>query len=300
MTTFESPNLGGHLLLGVGWRGSDAVGTGRIDISISVAQRLRAIAKEHVGKLEQRSARRFTPEVDIVPADEYAVLPTSSLAADDPTLRLLTEIGKLDAFGASELPSQPLLYYAIAFPGVALFLRKTNPHLSAGKGRFFTRLSDSLVSVDDVLFAFDEKVDVVITPSQVYISALNAFELVFKDDDFVTRSIPKWVKAVTDHLEIVGGGGNVLEQHARSNTRLRHRLESIAARGHLVKVSPAQVRAEIKLHGLDVRELMKGDQLLVTDRNVVDVLKLLNEDLFVGGLSGTPFEVDKKAPRSTR
>ena len=300
MKKFESPDLDGNVLLGVGWRAKDEVQTGRVDISLSVARRLQSIAKEHSIQLLHRSARRYTPEVDIVPADEYAVLPTESLAAADPTLKLLTEIGNRDAFRASELPSQPLLYYAISFPGIGLFLRKTNPHLSAGKGRFFTRLSDSLVSVDDVLFAFDEKVDMVITPSQVYISALNAFELVFKDDDYVTRSIPKWVKAVTDHLTVAGGGAEVLEQHARSNTRLRHRLESIAARGHLATVSPAEVRAEIKRHGLDPTELMKGDQLLVTDHTVVDVLKLLNEDLFVGGLSGTPFEVDKKAPRSKR
>lgn len=79
--------------------------------------------------------------------------------------------------------------------------------------------------------------------------------------------------------------------------RRRRRLEAIAERGHLASVSSRKLKLEIVRLGLDASRLMAGNKLIVNDETIDDVLKLLNEDLFIGGLSGNEFEVDKKAPR---
>jgi hypothetical protein len=50
-------------------------------------------------------------------------------------------------------------------------------------------------------------------------------------------------------------------------------------------------------HGLDPTEFIV-DGCLVFDRaSVKDILKLLNEDLFRGGLTGQDFQVDRKSAR---
>jgi len=62
-------------------------------------------------------------------------------------------------------------------------------------------------------------------------------------------------------------------------------------------VTGRKLKAEIIRLRLNVDELMAGSKLVVNDGTIDDVLKLLNVDLFIGGLSGGEFEVDKKAPR---
>ncbi len=297
MKTIQALDLSGPVVLGFGWRSGQHIETGRIDISNGLSDTLRAIADKHQQELMVRSSRPYSPEIDIVPHDEYASATTRELDGDDPTLALLHEAGLLDATDARRLPRRSLLYYAIVFPGVAAFVRKTNPYLSANRGRIFTRLANTLVEVEEPLFAFDRTVDFVITPDAIYISSLNAFEYLFKDDAYITRNIPIWIGAITSSLDVAAGGVDVLEKHCRSNTRLRRRLESIAARHHLAKVTATQLRKEMTRLALDPTKLMKGSRLVISDDTVADVLKLLNEDLFVGGLSGAHFEVDKKAPR---
>ena len=44
-------------------------------------------------------------------------------------------------------------------------------------------------------------------------------------------------------------------------------------------------------------EFIKDDKLVIPDDPAI-LLKVLNEDLFTGGLTGVPFVSDNKAPRS--
>jgi hypothetical protein len=62
-------------------------------------------------------------------------------------------------------------------------------------------------------------------------------------------------------------------------------------------VSIDRIRDHIRDQGLDENSLIQADELIVPDDPSI-LLKLLNEDLFKGGLTDVPFVSDNKAPRA--
>lgn len=289
--------LSSPLTLGIGWRRGAALDAGRIELTKGVADEFRNICERHVAALRQRTAKPYSPEVDLEPREEYLTIPRSSLHTEEPLLMLLDSIADRDPLRASDLPARSLLFHAYVFPGHATFLRKANSHQTARSGRVLTRLSQTLSRVDEPVFAFDDKVDLVVTADEVIVSSLSAFELLFKEDDFLVQHIPTWVNSIATHLPVNDGAAEVLTEHCRRNTRFRRRLETIHARGHLTHVTIEQVCEEAQNQGLDVASLVVDGRLNFEDASVDDLLRLLNEDLLIGSLSGDRFTVERKSPR---
>ncbi len=132
---------------------------------------------------------------------------------------------------------------------------------------------------------------------EILISSLSAFELLFKEDDFLVQHIPGWVDSIAAHLPLNDQAHDVLLDHCRRNTRFRRRLETIHSRGHLQNVTLQQVCDEATEQGLDAATLVVNGKLNFGDASVDDLLRLLNEDLLIGGLSGDRFTVERKTPR---
>lgn len=297
MTKASPLDLTGSPVLAIAWRATDAVEVGRLDISVDLAGHFASVARQHAAVLANSRRRQYTPEVDIDRKEEFAAAKRARFASDDPILGLLEGAATLDSVGPTELPARSLLLYSIVFPNKAMFLRKSNPHLSARRGHMFTRLSQTLTRIEEPIFDFDSLVDLVVTPSELWISNVTAFEYLFKDDDFLTRNVPIWVAAIGSAVPLALGSAELLVEKGVSNIRRRRRLESIADRGHLPKVTLKQLSDEIVRLNLGLDRLIAAGRLVINDDTIDDVLKLLNEDLFIGALSGAEFEVDRKAAR---
>jgi len=284
-------------VLAVAWRSGSDIEVARIELSRDVAEVFREIAIEHLASLSDQRARAYSPELDIDRGEEYATATRESLNAADPIISLLGTTQTMDPLAANRLPTKSLLLYAFVFSDQAMFVRKANPHVTARSGHVITRLGPSLTRIKAPVFDFDRKVDLVVTEDELWISNATAFEYLFKDDSFLTSNVPKWVGTIASAIPLAPGSDQTLLERGVSNMRRRRRLESIAERGHLSSVSSRKLKQEIVRLGLDADQLMAGNKLVVNGETIDDVLKLLNEDLFIGGLSGSEFEVDKKAPR---
>ena len=297
MTTLNDLDLGEPVSLGIGWRERNTIDGGRVEITNPVADRFRAIAGSHVEALVSRSPRPFSPEADLEPREEYLVADVAELDADEPITNLLDGLELRDPISIRGLPKRSLLFYAFVFPQQATFLRKLNPYQTAKTGKVWTRLGDTLTEISDPLFAFDSRVDLVITAEEILISNAMAFELLFKEEGYFMRHIDNWVQAISDYLPLTAGSSQLLIEGCRTNTRLRRRLESIHHRGHLRDVPIAAVQTQAEDQGLDPEEFIQNGELDLHAAPIDDVLKLLNEDLFTGPFSGAQFAVDKKSPR---
>lgn len=284
-------------VLAVAWRSGSDIEVARIELGRDVAEVFREIASEHLASLGKRHPRAYSPELDIDRREEYATASRKSLNATDPIVSLLGTTQSMDPLAASRLPTKSLLLYAFVFGDQAMFVRKANPHVTARSGHMVTRLGSTLTRINDPVFDFDRKIDLVVTEAELWISSTTAFEYLFKDDSFLTSNVPKWVGTIAAAIPLAPGSDEALLERGVSNMRRRRRLEAIAERGHLASVSSRKLKLEIVRLGLDASRLMAGNKLIVNDETIDDVLKLLNEDLFIGGLSGNEFEVDKKAPR---
>ncbi len=89
-----------------------------------------------------------------------------------------------------------------------------------------------------------------------------------------------------------------MKARAKDNSRLRRMLYVIQRRGHLEHVSIGRMKSHITSQGLDPAILVKGNKLVFGEADPALLLKLLNEDLFKGGLTDEAFVVDRKSART--
>jgi hypothetical protein len=284
--------------LAVVWRaGRLGIDGGRIELTDEVADSFRTVCAHHLQFLRGTRPRPWTPEADLVRDEEHLVLARAALPPDQPLLDLLAGIGDRDPLEAEGLPGRALLLHAYVFPDGLQFLRKANPHLTARTGHLLTRLDHTLTRIEHPVFTFDEKVDIVVTPDELLISGVSAFELLFKDERALLAHIPEWIDAIARQLPVNDQARAVLTEHCRRSTRLRRRLETIAGRGHLQAVTLDRIRREAEAQGLDPDRLVVDGRLQFDHASVEDLLRLLNEDLLIGGLSGSRFTVEHKIAR---
>lgn len=290
----------GGLTLLVGWRRGAAFEGGRVKLSREVADSLRNVCQANVDALLGREAKAYSADTALDP-EEYLLVPTAGLDSAHPVLDLVGKATQLDALDAAQLPTRPMVFYAIVIgddPTTrTAFVRKTNPMQGARRGRFLTVLSDALVRLETPVFAFDDRVDLVIVAGGVIVVNLSAFELLFRGEEVLVARLPEFVAKIAARLPLADEAVKELEARAVSDSRLRRRLLSLHERGHLATVTVADIRREAKKQGLDTKKLINGGKLVIDEIDAGTLLKLLNEDLFTGGLSGARFAAERKAPR---
>src|SRR5205807_10413049 len=141
------------------------------------------------------------------------------------------------------------------------------------------------------LFILDGRFDMVSFSDGLAVVNQNAFDIMFREAPALTERYPGWVDEIAQTLPFEGNGGQLLAEAASRDSRIAHRLRAIHERGHLKTVTMDQIREVAKREGVDLGGLAKGDKLVFDpDADRFTLLKLLNEDLYTGGLSGQRFE----------
>lgn len=287
------------LSLIVGWRtGSTRIATARVPTSGEVAEELRDVCSDTLQLLSNLDHRQWYPDAG-QDSHEYLLASLSQLGEDSEVLRAVRET-EWDVLGADTLPSRNLLFYAlVAGPSNRriTFLRKYNPRRGL-KRRLVALFTKDLTKIQDPLFSFDEFVDMVIDPENgVAILNLGAFELLFRSSPEMIAKIPEYVGDIASVLPMHADAMSTLAEIAERNNSVRRRLQAIVARGHLSSVTMSDIRSELSQNDLDPDRFVKNDQLTFDKAEAKDILKLLNEDLFRGGLSNEAFQVERKSPR---
>lgn len=290
----------GAVTLVVGWRRGTTITGGRVKLGREVASALRDVGSANLANLAAREAKAYTAETSLE-REEYLLVPQSALDSAHPVFALIAGAAQLEALDAARLPERPLVFYAFVIgndPSTRTgFVRKTNPIQGVGRGRFLTMLEDALVRLQTPVFSFDDRVDLLVLPEGLIVANLSAFELLFRGEDVLVERLPEFVAEIARHLPLSDDAAEELEYRARSDSRLRRRLLNLHERGHLASVTVADIRHEAKAQGLDPTGLIKNGKLVVDEIDAGTLLKLLNEDLFTGGLSGARFAAERKSAR---
>jgi hypothetical protein len=178
-------------------------------------------------------------------------------------------------------------------------MRRSNPRRGFSSGRLLSVYRQVLEKVEAPIFGFDDLVDLVIHDDTMYVLSQTAFAALFRENETLVAQVPAWIGDVSRHVPITGDGVERLRHRALRDSRVRTRLEAIARRGHLVGVTPEQLRFAMAEHDLDAGRLLDANgQLVLEDEDVPLVLQFLNEDLFVGPLSNASFRADRKHART--
>jgi hypothetical protein len=288
------------LTLIVARRSNARVVGGHVNVADDAAAALRKTAEDALLDLDKKSRRAYDPDA-LLEDGEFFVIPRSELEDSFGVLELLDRGPAADLLTPDEIAERSQLFYASVIgpdPAARLaFVSKSNPARVARSGNFFTAQHEVLTHLKDDVFLFEDRVDLVVSAKDVVVLNQSAFEQWFRDTPVLREKVEEWIGGISAHLPLSGDGADRLAERARTDSRLRRVLYSIQARGHLAKVSVDQVRRHVEAQGLDPAKFVKGNQLAFDDAEPATLLKILNEDLFRGGLTDEPFVADRKAPR---
>ncbi len=281
------------------WKQRDGFAGGEVRVAQSVAEHLRAACEYTVERILERELREYTPDMQLE-EEEALVASDPDLVADSPLATLVLPTAPLQIINAQSLPRRALLLYAVHMQldeASVAFVRKSNPRSIARPGRMFGLLGNTLTRIGGPVFALDDYFDLVVTEEGIVSLSQPNFELLFRETPALQQRIPEWVEAIERYLPLAGDGAERLAERAGTDGRLRRRLRSIAERGHLEHVSIDRIRQHVREAGLAEAHFIDGNRLRYNDANPFELVYLLNEDYFQGGLTDTGFRSDRKSPR---
>ena len=329
-------DVDGELVFVVGRRSSPGhFKAFKIEVDTTVGNELRQRARSALDLIDTLSHRGFEPDLHIDPGAECLFVPIASLNRTPPTLPETTTsaVGdgdvrtivtphrrgrqpRMDADpevvhvlqGAASLPPLPapdLQKFDYTFYAVVLgsgtsrtsFIRKANPSKVVKPGRLLLAYGARLRRVDDPLILIDDRFDMVIGPAGLVALDQGAFEMLMRDLTVLESRYDEYAAEVGEALPIDAGQLADLVVLCRRDSRLGKKLRAVVERGILSTVTIDQVQDQIDNLGLGPG-LVSDGHLVLTRESAPTILKLLNEDLFRGGLTSTAYEASHKTTRA--
>jgi len=286
---------------------------GKVSLSrIAVAQDAQRMFAEIAKQILEDGRQRVSEEWDPArPVSKETYLVTTCESVGDvpqvanskiqPLLKALIETQSIAETNGNTLRKTSPYFYAFQFgtgKGSVTFLRKLNPQRGLRK-KWLGFLGDELSLSDHEVFAFDSYADLIITEADLFIFSQTAFASIFRGQTELKDMTEGWVDEINKTTPMTEDSHSLLLQRGLSDSRISKRIESIVRRGHLLNLSSSDLREGMSKCDLDPSVHMNdADEILLTESTLFDVLKFLNEDMFLGLLTNDPFEVDSKTRRT--
>jgi hypothetical protein len=302
---FETPfdlddaALGKGLSLIVVERDGDEFDDSEVKVAKDASEYLESAWEHTLEDIEGRDLVPYSPEVVIRAGEPRALVINDDLRTENEVIDLLLEDVDRQQVPPDAVSAEDLYLYAAVSDtdaGRVAMIKKTNPTRRAHGGKKWALAGDELVLMSDDPWQLHPTFDLVVNEDGAY--ALNTwfFEQLFADADRLKAKVDDWVDGIASALPLVSAQRRLLVERCRDSARLRRRLRSIAYRGHIARVTIADVRQHVKEMGLSPKTFIRNGKLVVDDANVDDLLHVLNEDLMRGGLTADPFRIESKEP----
>jgi hypothetical protein len=248
--------------------------------------------------LRERELVPYSPEVVIRAGENRALVITDDLREENEVVEELLADPDRKQVKPSAVSGELYLYAVISDTkaGRVAMIKKKNPtkRAAAGKGLFFA--GDELRELDEDPWELDPLFDLVVGTTGGYALNTHFFEQLFADADRLRAKIGPWVGEIAKQLPMSKTMRELLVSACDTSPRFRRRLRAITHRGHITRVTVSDVRRHVRAMGLAVSTFVNKNQLVVTEDNVGELLRILNEDLTRGGLTGDRFRIESKEP----
>jgi hypothetical protein len=241
----------------------------------------------------------YSPDLVMRVDDPRVAVMSNDLASESEIVAAVLADSDRGLEAPKNVAAEHLYLYALVSDtkaGRVAMIKKRTPAKRAREGKWWALAEKELRLIEDDPWQIYPTFDLVVCQKGAYVLRLGALDQLLGDSQILMQRIGDWVKAVAASLPIGKGQDAILVERCEESSRLRQRLRAIHSRGHLSRVSIAEVKAHAKRMKLKPADFTKGNKLLITETNVDQLLKLLNEDLFTGGLTGDPFVSGGKEP----
>lgn len=233
----------------------------------------------------------YSPEAVFHAGDNQMLVINEDVREENVSAKLLLNDVDRPKKAPAEVDVEALYLYAVVSrtaAGRLAMIKKVNPARRAGSKRW-ALARDELQLLEEDPWQLHPTFDVVVGETGAFALSHTYFEQLFKDAERLRAKVDEWVDAVDAALPMTDTQKAVLVERCRESSRLRRHLRAITNRGHLDRVTIAQVRTHARRMDLDPENFIRSGKLVVDQANADELLQLLNEDLFVGGLTGDRF-----------
>lgn len=269
---------------------------------VSTANELELALRDACGAAAElvagRDYRPYSADV-LLEAGEFTTVPRESLPIDSSVLELLRGGAALDHIAPGELAHKQTAFYAVLLgddpDARTAYIAKHNPGRIGRRGGIISFGHDVLTHVEDPVFIFEPDFDLIIDPRTVFILNSSTYELLFRDAPEVVAAVRGWVGEIALDLPFFGDGADALVARCEQDSRLRRRLFAIRERGHLRGHTVEDIVNEARRLGRDPGRFVRDGALFFDENDPAPLLFLLNEDLFIGGLSQAGFQAQRKS-----
>jgi hypothetical protein len=301
----EVPVDAGSLVLVVGQRRRDnSVDASRIEIAPPFADALRNLCRNTLALTGTRDEVQFDTDVRVLPREAFMSVETGGAETDSALVNTLRQASALQAVGARDLADSRSTFYAVVLEeppdGWCAFVRANDPRQAVKGGRIIGRFDQTLQPIPVPVFVFEEYFDLILLLEGTAVLRFGAFEALFRDVALMTDRIPTWVGTLTSALPLDPAAAKWLEERAAKSGPVAEKVRSIHERGHLAgkTLSAQKLRSEFKRLDLDPGEFIRDGKVFIGMSNVKNLLDVLNEDLFAGGLSSIDYRAGSKSKRA--
>ncbi len=292
-----------------------------------VASELRTICTATLAAIVERTALAYSDDLAFKAKSQYLLVPSSALVAHRPEPRrgrratdapaeppqievdagarhVLADASSLPELDASELKSQSFVFYAAVVgddPDHRIaFVDKWNPYKAGLSGQLTTFFGDRLRRIEGPLLIFERSFDMVVTDTAIAVLNPKAFEGAFRDIDAMKERFPVWGNAAVAALPLDDETANRLKSLCNKGGRLASQLRALYERGVFeVSFETAALRKEMRRQNLDADRLIANGKLVLDEADIPIVLKLIDEKLYRGWMTETPWDVGTRSKRAT-
>lgn len=286
-------------------RGSKSVIGYRVKCGTDVAQALRDACKATLESLASQPPVELSP--DIPSLDRRNTLVPQETEVDPliiDWLRRHQSLLDLDLAKAGSLV--PEFYAVVCDAGEdhwSAFISKANPNLVADGRRFFSRLTrqhDTLVTIEEPLFQFATVFGMVVVKGAIVVSDQRAFELLFRDVGAMRGRYPVWTLHVAKALGLEKRQHDTLTAQCLDSPAVARQVRRLYERKLPISTNAADLKVAMAQQDVDTYGCLDGDEWALEKlkpAQLVEVLKFVNEDFYLGPLSSEPYEAVGKIER---
>ena len=283
----------------VGWRPRRSrLDASAIELSQDVARELQALCRAELDRLPGLIRRPYGGSPYIEPGEEYLAVPIVELpsaavpahavdadeAADLSDLQRLVMTPGLPSLSPTDLREGRYLFYAVICTEQDNdqrigFVRQSDPHRVARSGGFTTLFGqEGLRRLEDPVFVFEASFDLIISPEEIAVLRLEAFNRMFADLNTLAAAAPANATAIAGIVgRVAPAAVEALARAGAARPSLARRLQRLATTGAVPSVTPGDLSKAMLKHDLDPAQLVTGDQITFPQEQAAVFLDLIEQ-----------------------
>jgi hypothetical protein len=179
------------------------------------------------------------------------------------------------------------------------FVRQADPHRVAKAGGLMALLGgEGLRELTDPVFIFEASFDLVVSPGEIAVLRLEAFNRMFADlHTLAAAANAKTVSASVDRMSTAAV--DALARAAAARPALARQLQRLTRPGATPQVTPGDLAAAMAKHSLDPAGIVQGGEVVFAEDSAGQFLDLLEQLYYETDFTGEHRRSDRYSPLRT-